>query len=60
MSSVAFEVDALAFQEVDGIRRVEVTGNVEIPEIKLPNEPFVGTESRKVAVGVGEGETDLD
>lgn len=57
---VPLEVDPLAFQEVDGIGSVGVTRQVEIPEVELPNEGVGGTESGEVAVGVGEGEADLD
>lgn len=50
MNSVAFEINALSFQEMDGIGRVKVTSDVEIPKIELPNEGLVGAE----------GETELD
>lgn len=60
MSSVPVEINPLLFQELDGIRGVGVACNVEIPEIELPDEGVFGAECGEVAVGVGEGETELD
>lgn len=58
---IPIEVDALAAEELHRVVRVGVTRHVEIAEIELPDEGgFGGSEAGEVAVGVGEGEADLD
>ncbi|KAF7823204.1 5'-3' exoribonuclease 3-like [Senna tora] len=54
------EVDPLLPEQRDGVGRVGVTLHVEIPEIELPDESVTRSEVGEVAVGVGEGETELD
>ncbi|CAK9314282.1 unnamed protein product [Citrullus colocynthis] len=55
LNSVAFEINALSFQEIDGIGSVKVRSDVEIPKIELPNEGLVGGKCGEVDVGVDVG-----
>jgi len=59
VGGVALEVDPLAAEERDGIRRVGVTRHVEVVEIKLPDEAVLGVAG-EVSGRVGECEADLD
>ncbi|KAH1222368.1 hypothetical protein GmHk_12G035545 [Glycine max] len=57
---VAAEVDSLAAEEIDGVRRVGVTLHVEVTEVEFPDEAVGGSEVGEISVGIRESETDLD
>lgn len=57
---VAAEVDPLAAEEIDGVRRVVVTVDVEVAKVEFPDEAVTGFEVREITVGVGESDTNLD
>lgn len=59
--AVPVEVDAVVAEEVDGVGSVGVTRDVEVGEIKLPDAAVaVGVRVGELAVGVGEGEAELN
>lgn len=57
---VPLKVDPLCPEQLDRVRSVGVTRDVEIGEIELPDEPILRSQIGEASVGVGEGETDLD
>lgn len=60
MLSVFLEVNTLTSEQLYGVGGVSVARDVEITEIEFPDETVGRAQMRKIAMGVGESEADLD
>lgn len=58
--SVLFEIDPAIMQELNGIAGKDVSIDVELAEVELPDAADTIVAGRKVAVLIGKGKTELD